>query len=126
MLVCHNEPVKKLVSTDVVYDSIDAVMIMIIQVMDVQAPALATIVYLLGLDPVTTDCTELTNTIMANKMFANIPIYVLVQPVRLRQNEAWPAWDSLDRVNAVTIKCAGHMTKHGLLACKKLFKSPKL
>ena len=55
-----------------------------IQVIDVQAPTSITIGYLLGLDPVTTDCKELTNAIRANKMFANIPIYVLVQPVRLK------------------------------------------
>ena len=79
MLVGHNEPVKKIVSIDVVYDCIN--MGMKIQVMDVQVPTSATINYLLGLDPVTTDCTELTNAIRANKIFANIPIYVLVQPV---------------------------------------------
>ena len=81
--------IRKLVSTDVVYDCINAGTKT--QVMNVQIPTSATIGYLLGLDPVITDCTELTNAIRANKMFANIPIYVLVQPVQLIQNKAWPA-----------------------------------
>ena len=58
-----------------------------VQVMDVQTPTSATIGYLLGLDPVTIDCKELTNAIRANKLFAHIPINIIVQPIRLSKDK---------------------------------------
>ena len=104
MLVGHDEPLKNFVSTDVAYMVVSEGMM--VQVMDVQAPTSATIGYLLGLDPVTTDCKELTNAIRANTIFAHIFIYIIVQLDELSKDKAWPDWNSNKRINAVTIKCA--------------------
>ena len=99
---------------------------MTVKVMEVQAPTATTIGYLLTLDPVTTNCKEVTNTIWANRLFTYIPINVIVQLYQLIKDKKRPSWNSEDRMNVVTIKCAGHLMKPALQACKKLFNSTKV
>ena len=121
IFIGHDVPIDTLVSKDVSF--LVKSKQMTVKVMELQAPTAATIGYLLALDPVTTDCKEVTNAIRANKLFTCIPINVITQPLRVGKDKKGPVWNSNDRIDVVTIKYAGHLMKPALRACKNKFNS---
>ena len=56
-------------------------------VKDVQSPEAITAIWLVGMDPMTTDCQKLTNTLRQNDYYKKLPIHVKVQTLEVRKTD---------------------------------------
>ena len=71
------------------------------------------------MDPMTTDCQELTNTLRQNDYYKKLPIHVKVQTLKIREN-GFPEF-----IRVVTVQCAKHLRKITVTALRKAFNSEK-
>ena len=93
--------------------------------MEVQAPTSTTVGYLLMLDAQTTDCKELTSLFQESKCVANLPIKIKTKELRLTRDQKKTDLKNPDRLEVVTILCAGHLIKATVKTCRKNFNSTK-
>ena len=92
---------------------------MFVKVMEVQASTSTYVGYLLMLDAQTTDCEELTSLIQESKYFANLPIKIKTQELRLTKDQKKTDLETPNRLEVVIIIGAGYLVKATIKGCKK-------
>ena len=102
-------PIDQLMNLDVEYQVVNDQMLIIIK--DVQAPEATTAVWLVGMDLMTTNCSDLAETLCGYSQFHNLPIHVKVQQLEIEKTEDTYKWKHPKRVDLVTIQCAKHLQK---------------
>ena len=122
LFIGHSIPMDELMNTDVEYQVVNDQMQLIVK--DVQAPESITIVWLVGMDPVTTNCKELAKILQGFKHFSKLPIHVKIQQLLIKTDDKFERNDSWC-VKVVTIQCAHHLRKVTMKALKKTFNSVK-
>ena len=116
-------PMDQLMNPDVEYQVVNDQMQFIVK--DVQAPEATTAAWLVGMDPVTTNCSDLAETLRGYSQFHNLPIHVKVQQLKIEKTDKPYAWGHPERVDVVTIQCANHLRKTTVKALIKTFNSTK-
>ena len=81
--------------------------------------------WLVGMCDKTTDCEELTAILRQSKYFQKIPVFVKVQPLKLRKNDPDTQWGSSEYTRVVTIQGVKRLHKVTLVALKKIFNCDK-
>ena len=119
----HSIPITDLVNNDVEYQLINDQMQLIVK--DVQAPESITAVWLVGMDPVTTDCKDLAEILRNCEHFKNLPIHVKIQQLKIKKTDATYDWNKPQCVKVVTILCARHLRRVTVKACRETFNSVK-
>ena len=94
-------------------------------VKDIQSPEAITAIWLVGMDPMTTDCQKLSNTLRQNDYYKKLPIHVKVQTLKIRKTDTPAKYGTPDFIRVVTVQCAKHLRKITVTALRKAFNSEK-
>ena len=97
----------ELMNKDVEYQVVNDQMQLIVK--DVQASQSITAVWLVGIDPVTTNCKELAEILQGFKHFSKLPFHVKIQQLQIRKTDDKFEWNDSRCVKVVTIQCANHL-----------------
>ena len=119
----HNMPMDHLMNSDVEYQVVNDQMRIIVK--DVQALVVTTAAWLVGMDPVTTNCSDLAETLRGYSQFHNLPIHVKVQQLKIEKTDNTYEWKHPKRIDVVTIQCAHHLRRTTVQALIKTFNSSK-
>ena len=77
------------------------------------------------MDPVTTDCQDLADTLCEKEYFKKLPIHIKIQQLKIKKTDASFEWNDTWCVKVVTIQCARHLRKVTVKVLKKTFNSVK-
>ena len=119
----HSAPITDLTSSDVTYRFDNDQMQLIVK--DIQSPEAINAIWLVGMDPMTTDCQELTDTLRQNDYYKKLPIHVKVQTLKIRKTDTPAKYGTPDFIRVVTVQCAKHLRKITVTALRKTFNSEK-
>ena len=112
-----------LASCDVTYRFDNDQMQLIVK--DVQSPEAITAIWIVGIDPKTTDFQELTDTLRQSDYYKRLPIHVKVQTLKIRKTDKEAKYGTPDFIKVVTVQCAKHLHKITVTALRKTFNSEK-
>ena len=119
----HSKPIEEVYNADVDYHVTNNQMRVIIK--DIQAPAFTTVAWLVGMDPKTTNCADLTETLREYPQFRNLPIFVKIQQLKIEKTDERYDYGHPERTDVVSIQCAKHLRHTSFKACQKTFNSTK-
>ena len=97
----HSASITKLASCDVKYKFENDQMQLIVK--DVQSQEPITAIWLVGMDPKTTDCQKLNNILRKSDYYKKFPIYVKVQTLKMKKTDTAAKYDTPDFIRVVTI-----------------------
>ena len=92
---------------------------------EVQDPESITTIWLVGMNPVTTDYHDLADTLRKNEYFKKLPIHVKIQQVKVKETDAQIKWNELECIRIVMVLCARRLRKVTVKALRKTFNSEK-
>ena len=119
----HSIPITDLAYSDVKYQLEYDQMQLIVK--EVQAPESITTIWLVGMDPVTTDCQVLADTLCKNEYFKKLYIHVKIQQLKVKKTDPQYKWNKPECIRVATILCAKHLHKVTVKALGKTFNSEK-
>ena len=80
-----------------------------------------TAIWLVGKDPMTTDCQELTNTLRQNDYYKKLPVHVKVQTLKIRKSDTPAKYSTPEFIRVVTVQYTKHLHKITVKALRKTF-----
>ena len=119
----HSVPITELASCDVEYKFHNNQMQLLVK--NVQSTDAITVAWLVGMCDKTTDCKELTAILRQSEYFQKLPVFVKVQPLKLRKTDPDAQWGTSEYTRVVTIQGSKRLHKVTLAALKKIFNSDK-
>ena len=81
--------------------------------------------WLVGIDPVTTNCKELAEILQGFEYFSKLPIHFKIQQLLIKKTNTRLEWNDIRCVKVVTIQCARHLHKVTVKALRKTCNSVK-
>ena len=92
---------------------------------DVQSPEAITAIWLVEMDPMTTDYQELTDTLRENDYYKRLPIHVKVQQLKIRKIDTPSKYGTPEYIRIIMVQCAIYVRKIIVKALRKTLNSEK-
>ena len=113
----HSIPITDLANCDVKYKFENDQMQLIVK--DVQAPDAITTIWLVGMDPITTDCQDLADTLRENNYYKRLPIQVKIQQLKVKKTDQLYKYSTPECIRVVMVLCAEHLRKVSVKALRR-------